>query len=51
MDNDLFRQGTQVDPSGPSRSTGRARRSVPHQVPARRVHGATPSPPLQFSSP
>jgi hypothetical protein len=27
-----------------------ARRSVPHQAPARRVHGACPSPPPQFSS-
>jgi hypothetical protein len=42
MDDGLSGQGDQVDPSGSLRSNGRAgaRRSVPHQVPARRVHGA-----------
>jgi hypothetical protein len=53
LDGDLSGQRPQAaDPSGPLRSNGKAwaRRSVPHQAPARRVHGACPSPPPQFSS-
>ena len=43
-DGDLSGQGLQADPSGPLPSNGRAwaRRSVPHQAPARRVHGTPP---------
>jgi hypothetical protein len=52
MDDDRFGQGGRWIPqvryavtAGPG-----ARRLVPHQVPARRVHGAPPSPPPQFAS-
>ncbi len=51
-DDDLSGQGPQADPSGLLRGNGRAwaRRSVPHQAPARRVYGVPPLPPPQFPS-
>jgi hypothetical protein len=52
MDDDRFGQGGRWIPHVRyAVTTGhRARRSAPHQVPARRVHGTTPSPPSQFPS-